>query len=61
MVKATQLQMNFVDTGQPPSEAVAKPDGNGRANKLEFQDRPFHVCGKVTNRLCCFHHRSILE
>lgn len=38
----TQMQMNFVDLVKKPSELKTKTDGNGRANKLELQDRPFH-------------------
>lgn len=42
MLKATQLQMDFVNLDQTPKEAAVKTIDNGRANKLEDQDRAFH-------------------
>ncbi len=42
MLKATQLQMDFVELEQNQPASAIKTDGNGRANKLEAQDRAFH-------------------
>jgi len=41
MIKATQLPLKLVDGEQQSLDPLSKVD-NGRANKLEFQDRPFH-------------------
>jgi DNA modification methylase len=42
MLKATQLQMDFVELEQSKPASINKTDRNGRANKLDAQDRAFH-------------------
>ncbi len=42
MLKATQLQMDLVELEPIGPASFNKSDGNGRANKLEAQDRSFH-------------------